>query len=440
MNTQDFADARKKLETLIRAGAFKNKKIFFFGRTDDAAVSSAFLAQKGLPVFGILNNSKRLAGQTCGGLKVYKPEEIFAGGAKGCAAITVSRYHKAMLAQLEKLGFDKNCFFRLDKFYYFATAGGNDDSLWFFLKNCFHMLRAKLLVRWLTAKYGLGKEGKVYVCGYPGLGDVYLACAHLGRHAKSSGTEKYALVVPHEAGRDIALAFDIKNVAVLGKQARLYLVALARFLQEPGIETICLSYDYANNFAVGLGFKQLNMRDIYEQAIFTFPRRGPKAAFRPKSDPEYIERLMAERGVAKGKSAIFFPYAGSVDNIPHLFWLSLIACLKEKGYGLFSNTTNEEVALPGTKPLSFPVREAKAVVEYAGWAVMNRSGICDVLSQAKCRKTVFYMPQRWMDNRGHIFDAFSLRAMGMGEGAEEIVLDGQALRGDITAVRRQLGL
>ena len=76
----------------------------------------------------------------------------------------------------------------------------------------------------------------------------------------------------------------------------------------------------------------------------------------------------------------------------------------------------DERALPGTIPISPAVSEIQSVVEWAGTFIGIRSGICDVLREASCRKVALYPDYNYCDTKWKAIDIYRL------EGWENIVV------------------
>ena len=102
------------------------------------------------------------------------------------------------------------------------------------------------------------------------------------------------------------------------------------------------------------------------------------------------------------------------------FWEHLADALKKKGYSVCTNVgTAEEVAVLGTQPLDFSLEYAKEILEIAGTFIGLRSGFCDLISQAECKKIIFYPDRIYGTNE--FIDFFSLSNMGLSDDITEIV-------------------
>jgi hypothetical protein len=147
----------------------------------------------------------------------------------------------------------------------------------------------------------------------------------------------------------------------------------------------------------------LNWMQLYKHLLRlpagTVPAAPPVRAEVVKRANQYCQ----EQGLVQGKSAILFPYAQSLraDGLEHFG--ALAAELKAGGLKVFTSVSVNEQAASGTTPIFIPFSMLREVAEYAGWVIAVRSGICDLTSSAKCRKTFIYRSGReralWSVNR-----------------------------------------
>jgi hypothetical protein len=94
--------------------------------------------------------------------------------------------------------------------------------------------------------------------------------------------------------------------------------------------------------------------------------------------------------IEKGRTIILSPYAKSMVQIPDTFWESLAGDYQKKGYLVCTNVAGDERSVKGTKALSVPIKQMVSAVEHAGCFIGIRSGLCDVLDTARCRKVAVF--------------------------------------------------
>ena len=110
----------------------------------------------------------------------------------------------------------------------------------------------------------------------------------------------------------------------------------------------------------------------------------------------------------KGNSVIFSPFAKSVPVFPAAFWRDIVKYYKDKGYSCFTNVAGKEHPLPGTLGISPDISQMQSAVEYAGTFVGIRSGLCDVIKYAKCRKIALYPDYCYCDTRWKAIEMYAL--------------------------------
>lgn len=107
--------------------------------------------------------------------------------------------------------------------------------------------------------------------------------------------------------------------------------------------------------------------------------------------PRYdVDKRCEELGIVKGKTVVLAPVAKSIPQISLLFW-EVFACeLKKRGFTVFTNVSGKERPIFGTDPLDCTIAEITSILDYAGYFVGLRSGICDVISSSDCRKMILF--------------------------------------------------
>ena len=118
----------------------------------------------------------------------------------------------------------------------------------------------------------------------------------------------------------------------------------------------------------------------------------------------------------KRKTAIISPYAKSVAALPEELWTDMIKDLMKKGYEIYTNVGEGEKPLSGTKPISPKIAETRSAVEQAGLFIGIRSGICDVIKTAHCRKIALYPDYYYCDTKWKSIDMYAI------DGFENVVV------------------
>ena len=112
--------------------------------------------------------------------------------------------------------------------------------------------------------------------------------------------------------------------------------------------------------------------------------------------------------ITPGKAVILSPYAKSIANISKIYWKQIVSYYKKKGYQVFTKTAGEEKPLEGTIRLEVRLSELSSIVERAGTFVGIRSGLCDVIREANCKKVVLYPDCYYSDTKWKVEEIFHL--------------------------------
>ena len=139
--------------------------------------------------------------------------------------------------------------------------------------------------------------------------------------------------------------------------------------------------------------------------------------------PTKRQGISGQISMERGKSVVLSPYAKSVAGIGNPIWQRIISYYKQKGYQVYTNVAGEENALPGTCALRVSLGQLQGAVEWAGTFIGIRSGLCDVIKEAKCRKIVLFPDCYYSDTRWKVAEFFYL------EGWENIVVEEQYGKG-----------
>ena len=162
---------------------------------------------------------------------------------------------------------------------------------------------------------------------------------------------------------------------------------------------------YVINLHKALYVKCIPLEQIYCCGVFGLP--ADTEPVKPRKERLQISPDL--RHIKKGKSIIFSPYAKSITTLPKSFWERVVLQYRNKGYECFTNIAGDEPPLKGTIGISPKIAELQSIVEYAGTFVGIRSGLCDVIKYAQCKKTVFYPDYNYSDTRWKAIDMYALK-------------------------------
>lgn len=170
--------------------------------------------------------------------------------------------------------------------------------------------------------------------------------------------------------------------------------------------------------------------DTYQWYVFHLHE---KAILRLPSFPEIPFQIWKEHGVIAGKTVIISPEANSVTGLRVSFWNELILELRKKGYQVF--VCNKDTKGYQAKRLFFTYEQGKSLLEYAGCFLGIRSGLCDIISTARCRKVILYPAVgKGLDYNHHRseIDFCGLNVMGLTAAGEDLIEIDSVLMRNIT--------
>lgn len=268
------------------------------------------------------------------------------------------------------------------------------------------------------------KEGwRVWFMDYEGSGDTYLTCGYL----QSLGMlgQKDAFAGSEGPSMKVAKLFGFGRYAAVKPKAALTVRLMERFYGEklaflPLLyESEYLEYSGLLRFAAGCrGMDFMTMLKVGLEANCGVPyREGPWAQPVFPYDEEEIDAIFKERGLIPSRTVLLAPYAGKSDmcGVPMAFYAELAGKLRAAGYTVCTNTGGgaKEPPVPGTKPLLVPYRLIRPFCERAGVFIGIRSGLCDIVSGAKCNKVMIYGDVLFSSAAVTYKEYFSLRNMGL---------------------------
>lgn len=276
------------------------------------------------------------------------------------------------------------------------------------------------------------KDGwRIHFMDYDGSGDTYLICGYL--QSKELIGEQDAFVASGGLSMKIAKLFPFGRFFQVEPKAALTVRMMERFygkrltilpllyesdfLEYSGVLRIMAGHrgmDFMSMLKVGL---EINCGVPYEEGLW----KQPEFSY----DSLELDEIFRSYSLIPGKTVLLAPYAGKHDlwGIPMIFYEKLAQNLQAKGFTICTNSSDpqKEPPVPGTTPLLIPHRLMRPFCEQAGCFIGLRSGLCDIISDAKkCTKVILSgdmtIPSAIVSH--HNF--FSLKNMGLCENAIEI--------------------
>jgi len=271
--------------------------------------------------------------------------------------------------------------------------------------------RIQLLKR---VRKGINDEGYVFLFPYKGTGDIYMACMYLNDYISKQGIGDHALCVVGGGNVKICKLFGFKNVQSLPQEEMDDLLNLGMFIGFDEARIIVLHAD-PPQVKSGISdrlrnYNGYNFNDMFAYGVFGPDVKSTLPEFEDCHD-EVVE-FFEENSLIPGKTVVISPYVNTLDRLPEWFWIELTARFVWGGFTVCTNCAGEEQPTFGSIRLDKPYSKIKSYMEYAGFFVSSRNGLCDVVSSFDCEKVMIYNPYLfWGDGRN--IDYFDLRVMGL---------------------------
>ncbi len=276
-----------------------------------------------------------------------------------------------------------------------------------------HVKRGEQVYKEIQGSFGKDKE--ILVCPYRGTGDSYI----VGNYYKQKkDLSNYIFTVPRELNKKILELFGIKNVVILSPKKNQYLQEFQRIMQMKDVKILHYAPQYEQgNVGYNLaGYKKLNFADCYDYIVFG--EKAPILYHKISSlngEVDYTKIF----GIPRGKTVLIAPYSDSIDSFDRKEWEYIVKKLNEKGYTVVTNCGNKkEKPIKGSQGVNIGFEQIAEFVEWCGFFISIRSGICDFVCTCRCKKIIFH-PKYIRYRYGRYIDFFTLNLPERGLEAEE---------------------
>jgi hypothetical protein len=283
----------------------------------------------------------------------------------------------------------------------------------------------------------------IFVCPAKS-GDTYVLEVFLRPYFANKGIKNPVFTVIGEACAETLRMIDFYNIEKISWKESLELIAFKNLTDKfvPDLEILHFTRGRVRASIMPMMQKAFTMDLIaaYRRSVYDLNDDVPldKPVF-AESQNEKIADVISKYKITKGKSVILAPYANSFPDDSVIKFFEKIAFeITKKGYKVFTNSIGDaEPAIKGTEPINFKLANSVGVLEYAGHFIGLRSGFCDIISSARCKKIVLYS-HSWPGGKRHgeYFEFHSLNRMGISDDAIELLYGsdgGMALTNNILA-------
>lgn len=379
---------------------FSNKSIFLFGHCNAAEELADYLTENGITPLSFIDNSQDKQGSNYRGIPINAPNIINDYTSDNSIVLIASRYYAPMRQQLLEIGYNGEIIETVEysSFQEFSTSSYSFD---------------KKIKRVLKGQKNLAKlrkdwsEEHLIICPYKALGDVYWAMTYLNAYLEEKSIDSYAIVVVGNPCCEVVKLFGIEKIAIFDQKNMDALIQCLVFTNDKN--SIIAQHDhlYTDTSFKILSHKFIHFSDYFKYVVFGLSKTAKETT------PICSGDFTLESTMPKGKSVILAPYANSIVEAPIEFWEELALKYQNKGYAVYTNIIPSQNPINGTIPLILPISKMILAVEWAGEFISIRSGLCDVVHSANCKKTLVFPDCYFSSTKHKISDFFSLEGWGV---------------------------
>lgn len=386
MDGAHYREMETKIDALIQEDVLQNRTVYLFGHCHATEELSALLSRRGLPAAAILDNNRDKQGRILCGLPIKPPESILSEPPGQTVVCIAARAYASMLAQLRRLGY-QDPVYRVVDYNSFAEYSLAKDTVTRMRKR---VEQGQELLSNIEAEFPNCFQ---ILCPFPALGDIYMMMSYLPHFLERRRIRKCMVGVVGNACAQVVRLFGTYAVKSFPQIEMDEMIQAALFTRDPCVFIAHQDRPYAVNLHRALYQKCISLEQMYCCGIFGLPANTKPC------QPKYYKRLTNWPGIARGKTVILSPYAKSIPALPDSLWKQIVDSYSERGCQCITNVAGNESPLPGTEPVRLPLEQMRSLAEWAGTFIGIRSGICDVLKEAECRKIALYPDYNYCDTQ-----------------------------------------
>ncbi len=395
MDKLHYEEMKASFEELVQEGSLSGKKIYLFGHCNATEELADLLLSGDYHPAAILDNNKNKHGRKYRGIGIVSPQRILKEAEGSTIVCIAARAYEAMSVQLRQMGY-RGQIRKLVDYNSYAEYSVSSDSI-------ARMKRREEQGEELLRSFAARHLGAYKIlCPFSALGDIYMMMSYLQAFLEQRGIERCVIGVIGESCRQVVRMFGEYETERLEQKEMDRIIQAVLYTGDPESFIPHQDRPYVVNLFRALYIKKIPLEQIYCCGVFGLPRETRPASpvcFEPYPDLEQIP---------EGKAVILSPYAKSVTALADSLWKKIIYFYAEQGYECFTNVNGEEQPLAGTKPLRADILQIRSAVERAGTFVGIRSGLCDVLKEAKAKKIALYPDYYYCDTQWKAVDIYAL--------------------------------
>lgn len=268
----------------------------------------------------------------------------------------------------------------------------------------------------------------VFVLNNQHIGDVCYALSFLHSYKEYYDLKKLTVIWAGKF-KEVYESFDIDDLLLLDSEAQTNILCFLsctprgkRLVEDKRFIVTYSSYYLPSNQQEEQG---ISMIELLRNHAFQLPA-DTKPIFPRIQNGNRFHAFVHDNGIIPQKTVLVNPKALSMD-IPRRFFQSIADELRQRGYFVISNLSNEkEKPLDGTLGVYLSLNDTYNLLEFCGHTIGVRSGFYDFMISANCRFFILYSEEYRMKK------CYTLNAWGSGrnvneyifsEGKEAVIID-----------------
>lgn len=394
MNKEFYEEMKVNIDRLIADDSLLDKEIICFGQCEATEEMVVYLGKHGFRVKAIIDNNPCKQGLYWHGIQIISPYEMIQQAPKCSIVLIASRAFEAMKAQLQSIGYT-GIIYKIVDYNSFSAYSLDEKTI---QEKMERVMRGKVFLDQIVVNDSL----LYLVCPNNALGDVCMALEYFPEYCKVHQIYSYEIIVVGQGCAEIARMYSQAKIYTLNQRSMDEFVQAAVFYENRQVFIAHHDRPYMLDMTKFIDASHLSFRDIYRAGVYGLNPDVP--VHRPKYRKEFANKEIFD----EENSVILAPYAKSVVKVDLSFWMSLAELYKAEGKKVFTNIHGDELPVPGTIAVCIPLNEMVDAVQYAGFFVGLRSGLCDVINYANCKKTVVFPDAFYSVTHTKICDFFAM--------------------------------
>lgn len=403
---------QNNIRKLSKQKKLDKKKILLFGYNTYTEYINNVLYDEGYTLYKIIDNDKKKHGKRAFTIQIVNPGNI--NWEDKYVVLIASSHIKEMIFQIQQLAENTEIFNLLDFAEYKKNVWKKDK---FWLDENYKTEIEKLYLGFET--YNKLKEDDPLVIFPPtALGDIFVGGLSFPEYMKKRNLKSIKVVVSSIGAYKVVQLFKIKNTTIISEDKMDALVKFI-FFSNVGKEDIICSW--GGTFWFMSTYMKIPFAKYCAKFFFVLGNEY-KMQFPCIVDRNLDEIELENKGLVKEKTVILAPYANTVDELPFQFWEHLAKRLTDLKYVLITNVISNQKPVKGSLGLEIPLNQIGSYLEYAGYFISIRSGLCDVVGRSNCKQIIIFRDQK-CGFQTTLIEMYDLHSEGISPNAIQCLYD-----------------